>query len=157
MRAPTISVWRIVASGKRQWPVRRDVVEFRGNRLCPHNETVTEISDASTFCGCADEVFSPPDEAELLRVLRRGEPLTIMGALTGVTGGAVPQAGSAISMAKMNSIEILPGRAMVGPGALLRDVQMAAARSGQLCPRSDGKYFVDRREYCGERERVAQL
>ena len=55
-----------------------------------------------------------------------------MGALTGVTGGAVPLNGSAISMTKMNRIEIQPGRAIVGPGALLRDVQMAAARSGQF-------------------------
>jgi len=34
----------------------------------------------------------------------------------------------------MNHIEIQPGRAIVGPGALLRDVQMAAARSGQFYP-----------------------
>ncbi|HLH41180.1 MAG TPA: FAD-binding oxidoreductase [Bryobacteraceae bacterium] len=91
-----------------------------------------EISDASTFRGCADELFTPRGEDELLRVFTRGEPLTILGALTGVTGGAVPLSGSAISMTRMNRIEIQPGRAIVGPGALLRDVQDAAARSGQF-------------------------
>lgn len=90
------------------------------------------LSDASTFPGCADEVFSPRDEEELIRVLLRGGPLTVMGALTGVTGGGVPVKGDAVSMTRMNRIEILPGRAIVGPGALLRDVQMAAARSGQF-------------------------
>jgi FAD/FMN-containing dehydrogenase len=93
---------------------------------------VTPITDASTYPGCADEVFSPRDEDQLIRVLRRGDPVTIMGALTGVTGGGVPQSGSAISMTRMNGIEILPGRAIVGPGALLREVQTAAARSGQF-------------------------
>jgi FAD/FMN-containing dehydrogenase len=93
---------------------------------------LTEITDASTFRGCADEIFSPRDEDELIRVLTLGEPLTIMGALTGVTGGGVPLSGSAISMTRMNRIEIFPGRAVVGPGALLRDVHIAAANSGQF-------------------------
>ena len=91
-----------------------------------------EITDASVFRGCADEIFSPRDEDELLRVLTRGVPATILGALTGVTGAAVPQSGSAISTAKLNRVEIFPGRAVVGPGALLREVQAAAARSGQF-------------------------
>lgn len=93
---------------------------------------LTPITDASTFAGRAEEVFSPRDEEELVRVLIRGEPVTVMGALTGVTGGAVPLAGDAISMTRMNGIEIFPERAIVGPGALLRDVQLAAARSGQF-------------------------
>ena len=91
-----------------------------------------EITDASVFRGHADEIFSPRDEEELVSVLKRGVPVTVMGALTGVTGAAVPESGAAISTAKMNRIEILPGRAIVGPGALLRDVQSAAARSGQF-------------------------
>jgi len=93
---------------------------------------VIEITDASVFRGHADEIFSPRDEEELVSVLKRGVPVTVMGALTGVTGAAVPESGAAISTAKMNRIEILPGRAIVGPGALLRDVQSAAARSGQF-------------------------
>jgi FAD/FMN-containing dehydrogenase len=99
---------------------------------------VPEITDASLYPGHADEIFSPRDEAELLEILNRAHreqvPVTIMGAMTGVTGAAVPQSGWGISMAKLNSIEIQPGRAIVGPGALLRDVQSTAARSGQFYP-----------------------
>ncbi|HTS75690.1 MAG TPA: FAD-binding oxidoreductase [Bryobacteraceae bacterium] len=98
--------------------------------------TVTEISDASYFPGHADQVLTPHDEAELLDILHRANenriPATIMGALTGVTGAAVPRGGWAISLTRLNRIEIQPGRAIVGPGALLRDVQSAAEQSGQF-------------------------
>ena len=57
-----------------------------------------------------------------------------MGAMTGVAGGAVPQAGWGISLARMNALEIRPGCAIAGPGALLRDVQAEAARAGQFYP-----------------------
>ncbi len=96
----------------------------------------TEISDASYFAGRAGQVFSPHDEAELLEILHRANrnqiPVTFMGALTGVTGAAVPLGGWAISLARLNRIEIQPGRAIVGPGALLRDVQSAAEQSKQF-------------------------
>jgi FAD/FMN-containing dehydrogenase len=97
---------------------------------------VPEITDASLYPDRADLVFAPESESELLEILHRASvenvPVTVMGALTGVTGAAVPQSGWAISMARMNRMEILPGRAVVGPGALLRDVQAAAAQSGQF-------------------------
>ncbi len=108
-----------------------------------------EITDASYFHGCADQIFSPVDEAALLEILDRASrqqvPVTIQGALTGVTGAAVPQSGWAISLTRMNRLEIQTGtdaraltgapqtgaqRAIVGPGVLLRDLQSAAARAG---------------------------
>jgi FAD/FMN-containing dehydrogenase len=55
-----------------------------------------------------------------------------MGALTGVTGAAVPQGGWAISLTRLNQMRIEPGCAIVGPGVLLRDLQSAATRSGQF-------------------------
>jgi FAD/FMN-containing dehydrogenase len=94
---------------------------------------VTHITDASLYPGEADQVFAPASEAELVELLGKATvPVTIAGALTGVTGGAVPQGGWSVSLARMNSIEIQAGRAMVGAGALLRDVQAAAARAGQF-------------------------
>jgi FAD/FMN-containing dehydrogenase len=94
------------------------------------------ISDASYFTGYADRIFSPRDESELLEILHDASrdriPITFMGALTGLTGAAVPQSGWAISLTRMNTLEICPGRAIVGPGALLRDLQSAAARAGQF-------------------------
>ncbi len=96
----------------------------------------TAITDASYFPGSAEETFSPVDEAELLTILNRASreaaPVTFMGALTGVTGAGVPQGGWAISLTRMNQMRIEPGRAIVGPGVLLRDLQSAAVRSGQF-------------------------
>jgi FAD/FMN-containing dehydrogenase len=102
-----------------------------------HNQEVPEITDASYFHGCADQFFSPGDEAALLEILDRASrqqvPVTFLGALTGVTGAAVPKSGWAISLTRMNRLEIqtdpLP-RAIVGPGVLLRDLQAAAPRAG---------------------------
>jgi FAD/FMN-containing dehydrogenase len=108
---------------------------------------VPEITDASYFPGCADQIFSPGDEAALLEILHRASreevPVTFMGALTGVTGAAVPKSGWAISLTRMNHLEIqtdslplaraltgVPQKAIVGPGVLLRDLQSAAARAG---------------------------
>ena len=95
-----------------------------------------DITDASYYPGRADLVFTPHDEAELLGILARASagkiPVTFMGALTGVTGAAVPQSGWAISLTHLNQLKIDAGRAIVGPGVLLRDLQSAAAQSRQF-------------------------
>jgi FAD/FMN-containing dehydrogenase len=97
---------------------------------------VPEITDASYYPGRADEIFTPREEAELLEILHRATvsqtPVTFMGALTGVTGAAVPEDGWAISLTRLNRLEIRPGSAIVGPGTLLRDLQSAAAASNQF-------------------------
>jgi FAD/FMN-containing dehydrogenase len=97
---------------------------------------VPEIIDASLFRGHANEVFAPRDEAELLEILSRAHaqqiPVTIMGALTGLTGAAVPKTGWAISLLRLNQLRIEHHRAIVGPGVLLRDLQSAAVRSNQF-------------------------
>src|SRR5262245_23473834 len=103
------------------------------------------ISDASGFSGEADQVFNPRNgaasrqgEDEIAQILTRasaeGVPVTIMGALTGLAGGAVPQGGWGISMSQFKRLDIFPGFARVGPGTLLRDVQAAATASGQFYP-----------------------
>jgi FAD/FMN-containing dehydrogenase len=96
----------------------------------------TPITDASGYPGAAGEVFSPASEAEVAELLRRASaenvPITLMGALTGVTGGAVPEEGWGLSLARLRRLEIHPGRAVVGAGVLLREVQQAAAASGQF-------------------------
>jgi FAD/FMN-containing dehydrogenase len=97
---------------------------------------VPEITDASLYPGQADQILTPRDETELLEYLSRAHaqqiPVTCMGALTGVTGAAVPQNGWAISLTRLNHLHIEPGRAIVGPGVLLRELQSAAARSNQF-------------------------
>lgn len=94
------------------------------------------ITDASGYAGHADRVFAPRSEEEIAEILTRaaqqGAPVTVMGALTGLAGGAVPQGGWAISMAEFRKLEIGDGWARVGAGVLLRDVQNAALGTGQF-------------------------
>jgi FAD/FMN-containing dehydrogenase len=95
-----------------------------------------EITDASGYAGHAGQVFTPRSEEELAEILTRAAaqetPVTVMGALTGLAGGAVPQGGWAISMAQFRKLEIGAGSARVGAGVLLRDVQNAALGAGQF-------------------------
>jgi FAD/FMN-containing dehydrogenase len=95
-----------------------------------------EITDASGYPGRAEQVFTPDDEAGVAAILKKASaekaPVTPIGALTGVVGGAVPESGWGLSLARLRRLEIRPGRAIVGAGVLLRDVQSAAAASGQF-------------------------
>jgi FAD/FMN-containing dehydrogenase len=95
-----------------------------------------DITDASGYPGNAEQVFSPENEEQVVEILKRASaenvPITIMGALTGVTGGAAPEGGWGLSLAKLRNIHIEKGRAIVGPGVLLREVQSGAAASGQF-------------------------
>ena len=61
-------------------------------------------------------------------------PVTIAGAGTGLTGGRVPEGGWVLSLERVNRIEIRDGVAICGAGAILRDVQHAAAAKGFLYP-----------------------
>jgi FAD/FMN-containing dehydrogenase len=78
------------------------------------------------------------DEAGVVAALREasaaGEPVTIAGGGTGVTGGAVPQGGWVLSVEKLTRLEVHQGYAIVGAGVPLRDLQAAAQRTGQFYP-----------------------
>src|SRR4051812_43343051 len=95
-----------------------------------------EIKDASGFAGEAEEVFAPRDESEVIEILSQAAasatPVTIGGAWTGLTGGSVPRGGIVVDLRSMKALDVRSGLAVAGPGTLLRDVQQAAARSGQL-------------------------
>jgi FAD/FMN-containing dehydrogenase len=88
------------------------------------------ISDASGFEGWADRLIAPHSEAEL----EFGAPLTLVGGNTGVTGGSVPHGGTRLSLQHFTKLRIRPGSATVGAGVLLKDLQAAAARTGQFYP-----------------------
>jgi FAD/FMN-containing dehydrogenase len=90
------------------------------------------LTDASGYRGgAADKLFVPESEAEVAAILRDAtaskQPVTISGAGTGVTGGRVPHGGWLLNLEKLKSIAIHDGFAICGPGALLRDLQSAAA------------------------------
>jgi FAD/FMN-containing dehydrogenase len=94
------------------------------------------LEDASGFRGEAERSFAPKDEAELLEIVRAavsgGVPLTVAGALTGLTGGAVAQGGWSVAMERFTRLEVAAGCAIAGAGVALEDLQTAAARAGQF-------------------------
>ncbi len=86
----------------------------------------------------ADFVVAPKTEAEVIEVLRvcyaHNVPVTTRGTGTGNYGQAMPLAGGCIlHMHNMNKVkEIHPGRVIVEPGCLLKDLDAACkAHSGQ--------------------------
>lgn len=84
------------------------------------------------------EVLRPTSTAEVSAILQRchaqGQRVTIQGGLTGVAGGAVPDAGDVVvNLERMNRIESLDeveGVMQVQAGATLQSVQEAAAAAG---------------------------
>ena len=107
--------------------------------------TTTVIEDASGYRGEAQELLTPASEHELVDIVKRGLPVTIVGAGTGVTGGSVPQGGLAVSMAKFQKIEIEGGHARVGAGVSLEALGAATARKGLFYAQSrdGGKTFSE--------------
>lgn len=95
-----------------------------------------DYEDASGYKGWADEFHRPSTETEvsalLLGALRAGAPVTVVGGLTGLTGGGAAQGGWAISMERLTSVEVGKGAAVCGPGVLLHDLQAAARTTGQF-------------------------
>ena len=79
----------------------------------------------------ADFVVSPRSEAEVVEVLRvchaHDVPVTVRGAGTGNYGQAMPLAGGCVMhMRHMTAVkEIAPGRVVVEPGCLLKDLDAA--------------------------------
>ncbi len=87
----------------------------------------------------ADFVVAPRNEAEVIEVLRVAHahdvPVTVRGAGTGNYGQAMPLAGGIIlHMKHMNAVKsVHPGRVIVEPGCLLKDVDVATKPSGRKC------------------------
>jgi FAD/FMN-containing dehydrogenase len=94
------------------------------------------IDDASGMRGEADELLVPSSAEEVASILARatgsGTPVTPSGAGTGVTGGRVPNGGWELSLERFKRLEVSPGRARVGAGLPLQELQTAATASGQL-------------------------
>jgi FAD/FMN-containing dehydrogenase len=95
-----------------------------------------DYEDASGYRGRADEFLRPSSEAEVVEILRRASttrtPVTIVGGLTGLTGGAAARSGWAVSMERLSQIDIRSGSAICGPGVRLQDLQAAARPTGQF-------------------------
>jgi FAD/FMN-containing dehydrogenase len=94
------------------------------------------LEDASGYRGEADRLFIPDNEAEIAGILRHASreriPVTVVGAGTGITGGRVAHGGWVLSVERLKRLDVETGRATTGPAVLLRDLQAAAARTGQF-------------------------
>ncbi len=66
------------------------------------------LADESRLAGRAERIYFPQTEPELAAILRAADQekaaVTLSGARTGITGGAVPQGGWLVSLEKMNRI-----------------------------------------------------
>lgn len=97
------------------------------------------LRDESRRIGYADSIARPRSEAEVIAVLReaaaQGMAVTVQGARTGITAGAVPEGGLVLSLQRMNAVEALrrgPDGAWfiaVQPGMLLTDLRAVLRHS----------------------------
>ncbi len=107
-----------------------------------HLESATDpaqyLEDASGQRGNADRAFAPGDIASLSEILHDASasrtPVTIAGARTGLTAGAVPQGGWVVSLERFNRLSIRSGSAQAGAGVSLRQIQREVAASAQFFP-----------------------
>ena len=96
------------------------------------------LRDESRRTGAAETLSFPKTEAELraqLAALPAGRPVTLQGARTGITGGAVPGGGHVLNLSRMNRIVGMRTDTeqdgfflSVQPGLLLSEVREALAR-----------------------------
>lgn len=96
------------------------------------------LEDASGFSGRAERLFKPRSAEEVAEILRAasasGTPVTVYGAGTGLTGGAVAQGGWVLSTERLTRLEIQGEEARAEAGVALRDLQAAARRAGKFYP-----------------------
>jgi FAD/FMN-containing dehydrogenase len=94
------------------------------------------LEDESGFTGHGEGLFRPATAQEAAEILaeatRSGTAVTVAGAGTGLVGGRVPEGGWVLSTERFRRLEIGSGRAYVGAGVLLQDLQLAAKSSGQF-------------------------
>ncbi len=98
----------------------------------------TYLEDASGYHGSAERLLTPQSTAEvadaLLQAAEAGVEVTVYGAGTGLTGGAVAEGGWILSTEKLRRLEVGSGRATAGAGVSLKDLHAAAAAAGQFYP-----------------------
>lgn len=107
------------------------------------NELQDYLIDASNLSGgYAEKLFITETENEIPKILQKANelrvPVTVSGARTGTVGGAIPFGGYIISLEKLKKLEVyrtsLGGKAIVGAGVLLADLQEAADAKGLFYP-----------------------
>lgn len=101
------------------------------------------LTDASNLPGGrAEKVFLPETKEEISEIIKEASNnnicVTVSGARTGTVGGAIPFGGFVISLEKFKKLEITKtetgGKALVGAGVLLTELQKAVEAEGLFYP-----------------------
>jgi len=119
---------------------------MRADLILPWNsEHEDYLHDESRSTGFADSISFPATEADAIEVANairaEGGSITIQGARTGITAGAVPNGGHILNLQRMNAIGAIQRDAQTGtatitvqPGALLQDIYHAVESEGLFFP-----------------------
>jgi len=103
------------------------------------------LADESRYCGTASTIAFPTTEDEIVEIIRAMQashcPITVQGARTGITGGAVPSGGHVMNLSRMTTISPCRYDAARGehyvtvqPGTLLMDIRTAVESAGLFFP-----------------------
>ena len=99
------------------------------------------LHDESRLGGMAEAIAFPANEDEVRSVVAavhaEGGTITVQGARTGISGGAVPKGGCIVNLARLNKIGPYSpdmGTLLVQPGALLTEVRDVAEEHNLLFP-----------------------
>jgi D-lactate dehydrogenase (cytochrome) len=97
------------------------------------------LRDESRRTGRAERIVFAADEDDVGRALDEardnGWPVTVQGARTGITAGAVPEGGLILNLSRMKRIgAVADRRVTVQPGALLSEINAAVAPQGLFFP-----------------------
>jgi D-lactate dehydrogenase (cytochrome) len=109
-------------------------------RLQPFTSELEEyVRDESRRSGRADGLVFATDEAEVRAALavaaEQGLPVTVQGARTGVTAGAVPEDGLILNLSRMERIGEVRGHSVtIQPGVLLAELREVVAVEGLFFP-----------------------
>lgn len=110
-----------------------------------NNEFDDYLHDESRQTGSARSISFPKTEQEVISAVREaagcGSTITIQGARTGITAGAVPYGGHILNLSRMNVVRDVSLDAETGmnllsvqPGALLTDIRKALDGTGWFFP-----------------------
>jgi D-lactate dehydrogenase (cytochrome) len=94
------------------------------------------LSDESRLQGRAAALAFPRCEADVCEILLRGQPVTASSGRTGIVGGAVPRGGIALSVQRMDALNVEQGAdggwvARCGPGVSLEVLAAELAKHPQ--------------------------
>jgi len=97
------------------------------------------LRDESRRTGCAERIVFATDERAVRRALDEarvnGWPVTVQGARTGISAGAVPEGGLILNLSRMKRLgAVVDRRITVQPGVLLSEINATVALQGLFFP-----------------------